>query len=211
MIDLSGATPLTESRNHTIFDHPTHGDILIKVRAHLSPKRTALRRYGEWRYGQLRQWHREANEYLAAMSRGSPEIARLSRFMGFARTTEGPAMLVEKLTAPDGRLAQNLADEVRQTAAAGQSLNGIVAEAMELMDDLERGRIIVGDLHLKNIVRPVERDGRLTVIDGLGERVLLPFSVVSRTVFHASVERRRAKLRRIILRRAVDGTDSDGA
>ncbi len=65
---------------------------------------------------------------------------------------------------------------------------------MDLVDDLERGQIIVGDLYLDNIVRAVERNGRLVIIDGLGERVLLPLTLFSRTAFKRSIARRRRRL-----------------
>ncbi|KUJ80088.1 YrbL family protein [Ruegeria profundi] len=196
MIDLSGLTPLRESRNYKIFQHPEIEGALLKVRVDESIRKHAVPRYAEWRYGNLRQWNREANEYLAALHRGCPEIERLARFMGYAPTSSGPALVVEKLTGPDGKLATTLHAEklaVRKDKAATQRLRD---EFLELMDDLERGQIVVGDMGFENIVRAQERGGKLVVIDGLGERVMFPLALFSKWAFHKSIARRRARMSR---------------
>ena len=194
ILDLEGHVPLRTSRNYGIYQHPDFERLLVKVRTDPRPEHRLPRRYSEWRYGALRQWQREANEYLAALNRGVPEIARLARFSGYAMTTSGPAMLVEKMTGPNGKLAPTALEEARAQDPDGTDRRVLRDELMALVDDLERGRIIVGDLWLENIVRAQERDGALTVIDGLGERVLLAFSVFSDRVFRAGIVRRRQRL-----------------
>lgn len=194
MIDLTGHAPLRKSQNYEIFQHPEVDGALLKVRVD-EPKRSYLiPRYAEWRYGNLRQWSREANEYLAALNRGCPEIERLARFMGYAPTSLGPAIAVEKMTGPDGGLAPSLAAEMAAAQKKPNKVKQLKAELLELLDDLERGRIIVGDMGIANIVRAEERGGRLVVIDGLGERVLLPLTVVSDWAFRQSMARRRARM-----------------
>ena len=194
MIRLDDSDLLLKSRNYRLYNHPTHQDVLLKVRADIPVRHHLIPRYAERRYGNLRQWNREANEYLAALHRGCPEITRLARFMGFTRTTEGPALQVEKLTGPDGGLAPTVSDEVSALEPSDPRRREIHDEVMDLVDDLERGQIIVGDLYLDNIVRAVERNGRLVIIDGLGERVLLPLTLFSRTAFKRSIARRRRRL-----------------
>ncbi|WP_157770109.1 YrbL family protein [Ruegeria marisrubri] len=194
MIDLTAARLLRTSRNYRIYDHPTVAGALLKVRSDVPVRRHLVPRYGEWRYGNLRQWNREANEYLAALHRGCPEVERLARFMGYERTNEGPAMVVEKMTDPEGKLAPTVREELEALPKGDPRRRKLLNELMELVDDLERGRIIVGDLSTDNIVRAQERGGRLVVIDGLGERVLLPLTVFSRYAFRKSLERRRAGL-----------------
>ncbi len=194
MIDLTGHAPLRKSQNYEIFQHPEVDGALLKVRVD-EPKRTHLiPRYAEWRYGNLRQWSREANEYLAALNRGCPEIERLARFMGYAPTSLGPAIAVEKMTGPDGALAPSLAVEMAAAQNSPEKVQQLKAELLELLDDLERGRIVVGDMGIANIVRAEERGGRLVVIDGLGERVLLPLTLISDWAFRQSMARRRARM-----------------
>ncbi|TMV10349.1 hypothetical protein FGK63_04630 [Ruegeria sediminis] len=194
MIDLGGASPLRTSRNYKIYDHPSVPGALLKVRSDKPVRKHLVPRYGEWRYGNLRQWNREANEYLAALHRGCPEIDRLARFMGYERTSEGPAMVVEKMTDPQGNLAPTVREEETGMPAGDPRRKEILAELMELVDDLERAGIIVGDLSTDNIVRAQERGGRLVIIDGLGERVLLPITLFSRYAYRKSLDRRRAGL-----------------
>lgn len=196
MIDLSKLQPLRQSRNYEIYQHPMVESALLKVRIDEPVRNHAIPRYAERRYGNLRQWNREANEYLAALTRGCPEIERLAQFMGYAATSRGPALIVEKMTGPDGDLAPTLESE---RAALGDDLSErkrLHGEFMKLMDDLERGRIIVGDLSFDNIVRAQERNGELVVIDGLGERVLFPLTLVSDLAFRNSIKRRRTRMGR---------------
>lgn len=194
MIDLSGHTPLRESRNYKIFQHPEIEGALLKVRVDEPIRHHTIPRYAAWRYGNLRQWNREANEYLAALNRGCPEIERLARFMGYAPTSQGPALVVEKLTGSDGGLAPTLQSEKRAVASDKEARQRLHDEFMELMDDLKKGQIIVGDMGFENIVRAQERGGKLVIIDGLGERVMFPLVLFSKLAFHKSIERRRERM-----------------
>ncbi len=194
MIDLTGQVPLRTSQNYEIFQHPEMDGALLKVRVDEPKRNHLIPRYAEWRYGNLRQWNREANEYLAALHRGCPEIERLAKFMGYAPTSQGPAIVVEKMTGPDGDLAPSLHAEMVAANGDPDVLQKLRADLLELLDDLERGRIIVGDMGIGNIVRAQERGGRLVVIDGLGERVLLPLTLFSDWAFRKSMARRRARM-----------------
>ncbi len=197
-VDLSGAEPLRTSQNYRLYDHPKHPGVLLKVRADDDGQAIGPVRFATWRYGNLRQWNREANEYLAALHRGVPEIDRLAQFMGFANTSEGPALMVEKLTGPDGALAPTVTQLLRSMKGGDPERRELHDEFMELLDDLERSRIIVGDLYFDNVVRARERNGRLTIIDGLGERVLFPLTLFSRRAFELSMARRRERLSKSI-------------
>ncbi|MBO9433023.1 hypothetical protein J7394_02330 [Ruegeria sp. R13_0] len=194
MIDLTGRVPLRTSQNYEIFQHPEMDGALLKVRVDEPKRNHLIPRYAEWRYGNLRQWNREANEYLAALHRGCPEIKRLAKFMGYAPTSRGPAIVVEKMTGPDGDLAPSLHAEMVAANGDPDVLQKLRGDLLELLDDLERGRIIVGDMGIGNIVRAQERGGRLVVIDGLGERVLLPLTLFSDWAFRKSMARRRARM-----------------
>ncbi|WP_170381350.1 YrbL family protein [Ruegeria atlantica] len=196
MIDLSGHTPLRDSNNYKIYQHPEIEGALLKVRVDEPVRNHIFPRYAERRYGFLRQWNREANEYLAALHRGCPEIERLARFMGYAPTSEGPGLVVEKLTGPDGDLAPTLKSEKAALEKGSDARKKLKEEVIELLNDLERGRIIVGDMGPENIVRAQERGGKLVVIDGLGERVLFPLTLFSDWAFQKSNERRRKRMTR---------------
>jgi len=196
MLNLGDRTPLRKSRNYQIFQHPELKGALLKVRVDNPVRNHLIPRYGEWRYGNLRQWNREANEYLAALNRGCPEIERLAHFMGYASTSLGPAIVVEKLTGPDGGLAPTMRAEREALGKDQDGRRRLHEELMELLDDLERGQIIVGDMSSENIVRAEERGGKLVVIDGLGERVMFPLTLFSKWAFQKSIERRRTRMSR---------------
>lgn len=194
MIELDSHTPLRKSQNYKIFQHPELEGALLKVRIDEPRRNHSIPRFAEWRYGNLRQWNREANEYLAALNRGCPEIERLARFMGYAPTSLGPGIVVEKMTGVDGDLAPSLHSEMLSAKSNPEEQLKLKADLLELLDDLERGRIIVGDMGTENIVRAQERGGRLVVIDGLGERVLFPLTVFSDWAFRRSIARRRVRM-----------------
>ena len=102
--------------------------------------------------------------------------------------------MVEKMTGPDGDLAPSLHAEMVAANGDADVLRKLRGDLLELLDDLERGRIIVGDMGIGNIVRAQERGGKLVVIDGLGERVLLPLTLFSDWAFRKSMARRRARM-----------------
>lgn len=200
ILDLSGQKPLAAGRKQSVYDHPEIAGLLVKILTDGPERRRLFPRYSEYRYGSYRPWHREASEYLSILNRGSAEIERLSRFYGFVPTTSGPGLVVEKLTGPDGRLAPTLREQVRATPKGSQQRDLLRAEVEDLLGDLSRARIIVGDLHAGNIVRAAERDNRLVIVDGLGERTLLPLTQISNTAYRAAHERRRRNLMRTIER-----------
>ncbi|MGR3660296.1 MAG: YrbL family protein [Paracoccaceae bacterium] len=197
-IDLSGKEPIAKGRKQSVYDHPDDPKTLVKVLTEGPEPRRLIPRYSEFRYGSYRPWHREISEYLSLLNRGVHEIGRLSALHGLATTSHGPALLVEKLTGPDGHLAPTLRQMIRATAPGSRERGSLEEEVGDLLDDLDRGRIIVGDLHPGNIVRAVERDGRLVVIDGLGERTLIPITQFSNLAYRfAHQSRRRNLMRRI--------------
>jgi len=198
MIDLTQEKLLLTSQNYKIFDHPFKDGVLLKVRAD-KPKDRLFKRYSEFRYGNLRQWNREANEYLAALHRGCPEIWRLAGFYGYVSASEGPAIAVEKMTGPDGKLANSVAQELAALPKGDPGRKVLQDEVKDLLADLENGQIIVGDIGFHNIVRACERDGKLVVIDGLGERILLPLTLTSKWAFRLSSARRRKRLVRRVM------------
>lgn len=93
-------------------------------------------------------------------------------------------------------MARTLAQEFNETPKDDPKRDALKQELIELLDDLDRGRIIVGDIGLQNIVRAQERDGKLVVIDGLGERVLLPLTLINAQAFRFQSMRRRRRLLR---------------
>jgi hypothetical protein len=197
-IDLSGRIPLAKGRKQSVYEHPEDKTKLVKVLTEGPEPRRLLPRYSELRYGSFRSWHREISEYLSLLNRGVPEIDRLSVFHGLASTTLGPGLLVEKLTGADGQLAPTLRQMVRATAPQSRERGILAEEVRDLLMDLEHGRIIVADLHAGNIVRAQERNGRLVVIDGLGERTLIPMTQFSRRAYKVAQESRRRNLERMI-------------
>ena len=194
ILSLEGQEVLRRSQNYTIYDHPKFPGILVKVRIEKPMRRHILRRLSAYRYGDLRQISREANEYLAALNRGVPGIRRLSGFYGFAMSDKGPALLSEKMTDGFGALAPSVAELLNDLSLDDPDRQRLKQEFSELLDELERSRILVGDLSLHNVVRGFERNNQLVIIDGLGERTLIPVTLISDFAFRQFMQRRRRRL-----------------
>lgn len=194
ILHLEGQKILKRSGNYDIYDHPEIAGILVKVRAGRSVRRHIFRRFADFRYGDLRQVNREANEYLAAMHRRVPGIIRVSGFFGFAMSDKGPALLSEKMTDGAGALAPTVSEMLNDLSHSDPERQHLKQEFSVLLDELERSRIIVGDLSLDNVVRASERNNQLVVIDGIGERTLIPLTLFSDLAFRRSMKRRRRRL-----------------
>lgn len=197
-LDLEGERPIATGVKQSVYQHPEEPGHLVKVLTNGPEERRLLPRYAEFRYGSFRPWHREMSEYLSILSRGAREIDRLVGFHGLVSTSKGPGLIVEKLTGPDGGLAPTLRQLVKASKPGSRERRALRRELEALLDDLFRARIIVGDLHAGNIVQAAERANRLVVIDGLGERTLLPVTQFSDLAYRISFRRRRDKLLRMV-------------
>jgi hypothetical protein len=136
---------------------------------------------------------RQVTEYFV-VSVNSPVPPRcLSRIFGLIETDMGPGLLVEKITGADGTPATQLKELLKQ----GPLSDSLKDKLRQLMDDLARHEVVLNDLGLRNMVLATEPSGesRFVLIDGFGERALIPLCSMSRRFNRFNTRRKFRKLR----------------
>ena len=199
MLQLSQATPIATGKHRQVYQHPDEPGQLVKViRAELLGSTADAQRHRWPRTGPYRGYVREFKEYLASRN-ADPGRSPLAQVIGLADTDLGVGLVVEKICDADGALAPTLATWLRRdgfTAPMQQALDVLLAALL-------RHNVIATDLHAFNLV--CASDGgdapRLVMIDGFGEKNIVPHRSMSRR-HNATVTRR--KFERLV-RRCRDG------
>jgi len=196
MLELRHATPIATGQHRHVYQHPDEPDYLVKVmRAEVlaaaaqAPWYRRLTRLGPYR-GYVREWR----EYLASRI-AAPGPSPVSRVVGLVDTDAGPGLMVEKIRGADGALAPTLDAWVRRDGVTAE----IRAALDALLDALLRHNVIAADLHAFNLVHGSDASGgpRLVMIDGFGEKNLIPHCSMSR---RHNAARTRHKFDRLLRR-----------
>ena len=186
MLQLSQATPIATGKHRQVYQHPEQPGQLVKVvRTDLIENAAATARWP--RTGPYRGYVREFKEYLASRH-ADPGPTPLAAVIGLADTDLGVGLVVEKILGADGALAPTLATWLGRdgfTDAMRQALDDLLAALL-------RHNVIATDLHAFNMVYG-SNDGtapRLMMIDGFGEKNIIPHRSMSRR-HNATVNRRK--------------------
>jgi len=202
MLVLAHQQPLAIGNLRAIWQHPQHTDLLIKT---LRPDAVA-RRYdapGKWlkRLPRARQYTgfvRELKEYMALAARSPGAVAPVARMVGIVETDHGLGLVSEKVVDERGSMAPSLHAIYRRNGGASAWTD---AALDRLLEELLRFNVIVGDLHASNIVHGTDSRGgapRLILVDGFGEKNVLPLNSISRWFNQHNTRRVYARLRRIL-------------
>ena len=181
---LASATPLAVGHLRYVFQHPGRDDLLIKI---MRADAVAARWNGpaRWHKRLPRTRHyvgylRELKEYIGARARAPHVDAPIARMIGVVETDLGLGLVSEKVTGVEGTLAPTL--------AAIYERSGFTPDLSTALDVFLEGlldaNVIVGDMHAWNIVYGSDSRGgpRLVMIDGFGEKHVIPLSSMSRTI-----------------------------
>lgn len=173
IVELRDEDIVGEGISQTVFQHPGDAGKLVKVlkvQHGDDPKVNFVRsaRTMRARYGYLRHWYREMEEYIACVYRigGIPDFVPMQ--YGLRQTSRGVGLVVEKITAADGGLAPTLHAYCARNGFGDREMRMLDA----LFEKLDRSNIGVNDLNARNVV--LSPDGeRLIVVDGVGEGPLI--------------------------------------
>ncbi|HEY3519915.1 MAG TPA: YrbL family protein [Rhodanobacteraceae bacterium] len=199
MLALAQTNPLAIGHQRAVYQHPDHADLLIKT---MRPESVAKRwnARGRWwkRLPRARQYSsfvRELKEYIAAHARTPHADPPIARVIGLVETDVGLGLVCEKVRGPDGALAPTLHEVYLREGGAPPWAD---AALETLLDGLLRHNVIVGDLNGANLAWGSDSRGgpRLIVIDGFGEKSLIPFSSMSRVFNRHFILRRYRRMRR---------------
>jgi hypothetical protein len=204
MLNLAQLTPLAIGNVRAIYQHPQHADLLIKViRAEAIARRWDAP--GQWLKRLPRARHysgfvRELKEYIAIQARYPQGVPPLARMTGIVETDLGLGLVCEKVVAPDGSMAPSLHAIYLRNGGASDWTD---AALENLLADLLRYNVIVGDLHAGNIVFGSDSRGgerHLVLVDGFGEKNVLPRNSMSRWLNQRNTRRLYRRLRKILTR-----------
>lgn len=180
IISLEGARPIAAGGRRYIFEHPENPDLLIKVmradnlqhRWFDAPWYRRLARTGPYV-----SYMREFKEYLSSR-RYSDGPSPIARIVGLIDTDLGLGLVAEKVTGADGGMAPSL-----EAMVLDQGMTpAIMSLVNRLFDEVLRHYVIVNDLHAANVVYGTDSRGgpRLVIVDGFGEKNVLPLNSMSR-------------------------------
>lgn len=198
MLELSKFQPLALGHQRAIYQHPAAANLVIKT---MRPESVARRWNGpeKWlkRLPRTRQYVgylRETREYIAAHVRADADPP-LARIAGLVETDVGLGLVCEKVLGLDGQMAPTLfqcwLDHGGEPPWAARAL-------ADFLDGLLRHNVIVGDLNAANLVYGSDSRGgpRILMVDGFGEKALVPLSSMSRRFNRHAILRRYRRLLR---------------
>lgn len=203
IIDLSRAAAPASGSLQNVYVYPDRDDLLIKVvrKDFAESKWTGWRGWFKRRrrLGVLTSAMRTITEHLAMRNAGLFPGRHLQEFVAVADTTEGLGIVVRALRGRDGGYAPTLRSLIEQ----GRYTPNIEAMLEEFADWLIKSPLIVGDLHVGNVVLAFDEEHgeRLVLIDGMGEKNFIPLNSYFPGINRSNTRARLDKMRRAIARR----------
>lgn len=202
-IDLKDQTASASGSLQHVFAYPGRDDLLIKV----VRKNFAESKWTGWRgwlkrrrrLGVLTSALRTITEHLAMRNAGLFPGRHLQEFVAVVETSEGIGIVVRAVRGRDGGYAPTLRTLLEQ----GRFTRETQVLLDEFSDWLINSPLIVGDLHVGNVVlaHDDEHGERLVLIDGMGEKNLIPLNTFFPGLNRANTRDRLRRMRQVIARR----------
>lgn len=197
-VDLSLSKPLFIGQERLVYQDPRCADWLIKVcrwdNVNKNKKNHRwIKRYSLWRYGLMRSWYKEQEEYLALLWRTRSVPYFIADFYGFCQTSEGPGMVVRKVCDANGDIAKTVA-ETRFDGVERARLDALVDA---FFDELIQAKVVAKDLHMGNVVISGDFE-RLVLIDGLGDGVLIKTKKYLSYFRNKDLEKKRTRFKQFV-------------
>ncbi|MCJ7994733.1 hypothetical protein J5N58_11330 [Rhizobium cremeum] len=180
-----------------VYTHPDMQDVVLKI---IDPARTSgdARLKGESLMkrtnplGVYRGFRRELTQYLILSRRwnedlrGAPPIAVPC---GLVSTTAGLALVTEKIGGAGDTLAPTLEKLFENGALAFKHLKAL----NRLFDDCMEMHVVLSDMHMRQFLYSETRSGRpeFVVIDGIGEKNIIPLRSLSPLLNRRRLKRAR--------------------
>lgn len=205
-LDLSGQAPIASGALQHVYAWPGRDDLLVKVvRPNFAEEnwtgwRGALKK--RRRLGVLTNAGRTIAEHLALRAAGPFPVRYVQEFLGLVETSEGPGVVVRALRGEDGGYAPTLRALIAEKRFTPQA----AAALEEFCAWLVASPLIVGDLHLSNLVLAHDptHGTRVVMIDGMGEKNLVPLNSWFPALNRANNRARLVRLRRQLARRLAE-------
>lgn len=202
-INLSCETPIASGNNRDVFCHPHDPELLIKtIKPDVIEKREGEQ--SSWTKSRFRRYRfytnylRECQEHVVARLDADGVPPFMQQVCGFIDTDRGLGLVTRAERNASGGYAatlQQLIQENRYDETVQQALQ-------KFIEQFFASRVIVTDLSIKNLVysfRDVQHP-HFVLIDGYGEKNLIPFNSLSSWCHMRSKKKRVARLHLAIAR-----------
>jgi hypothetical protein len=194
---LSHLEPAAIGRQRYVFVHPSDPDLIVKVttEGYIERRRGLIGKwYKNWHRRRLRSRHflvflREIREHLALRAAGPELPPHVQSVVGFVETDMGLGLVSRAVRGRDGKLAPTLTALLRD----GRFDDHARRKLDEFFAWLIDSPVVIGDLNVGNLVYGYDRavGDHFVVIDGLGDKNIIPLNSISRSL------NRMSKLRRV--------------
>ena len=203
LLKLEGLTPLAKGNVRLVFAYPGRPEMVVKVMRPDPPLGRNLR-VGKWlqglrRYDPYLVFLREIREFVCGCTASGAPLDFVQKVRGLVETDMGLGLVTDAALDKEGNLAPTIARLIAEGKYIGQ-----VEEAFEeFVVKLLASDLVLSDLHERNLVYAVGRDGKesFQLIDGLGSSSFVPFKNWSLSINRRSKEKRVARLRKRMARR----------
>ncbi len=196
LLQLSDQEPLAKGGHRNVYAYPGQPELLIKVtrprtrRNRSFSKRLVRRILPDTAY---RNALKEIECEMKAALKSGEDIAQLplARSFGVVQTDVGPGVVVERIQSEDGSLADHLLSMCEQQALTDDAL----ADLNRFVEKLFEYQIVGRDIHEQNIVYGTRGQVRMFfLIDGYGERNLVPLRTLSRRLNDRSLNKQMQQI-----------------
>lgn len=190
-LKLKDRAPLNMGHSRMIFQHPDDPSLVVKV---IRPD-VVEKRFGSgtaWykrrrRYGRFVSYVREIQEYIAVHSACGGNLPFLQKVIGLVETDMGLGLVTEAARDSEGNLAPNIAmliESGRFDSAVRGKLETLIQQVLDCP-------VVIGDMNVGNLVYASTGSGdHFVVIDGMGDKNILPLKTLSGAIS------RRSKIKR---------------
>ena len=175
-----------------VYQHPTNSSWLIKIHRpykaepHAS-KYAFLKKYFKHKYEKV-IFHRELLEFMKMKENNDIISERFADIIGFVDTDIGLGTIVEAIKSEDDTLAPTLSQMLKNKTVTKETKHRLI----KLFEMLRVSNVVVGDLNAANIVLHNKTD--FIIIDGLGDKTLIPIRKWSRWINQKGYSRKLRKL-----------------
>jgi len=196
-VPLPASTPLhlpidqklAQGGGRMVFAHPENPDVVIKIARSKKVQRNPLRKLfsRSAAFGPIWNSYVEIREYTRSVSYARRASKIYAQFLGFVETSQGTGAMFEAVRAPDGQLATTLYRHTEQHGHEPAMEDAIRA----LWAEIKETWLVISDRAMANLVVTGDATNgyHLTIVDGVGDRTLIPLKVWSKKIYDKRCDR----------------------
>ena len=200
MILLDTLTVLGQGTQKIVYEHPTDPRKIIKVMKseHATPDggRAGQHKLRAHRsQGIYRQFRRELLQYLQLCKSHYKALTftfPIETVYGFVATDQGLGLVTERVTSSNDQ-AVSIYDLVKEGMFTNKHAKALDA----FFDDCSELHIVFGEVNIAGIMYTETRRGypEFVLVDGIGEKLVIPFRAMSKTINARNVRKVEHKIK----------------